>query len=102
MVNNYQTEKVEKDPLAIGLTRPVMFMGLPIRLFFGNAMLGSLICIDAHTFLGIPLMVLLHLIMAKLALSEPLFFKLYFYSFIKTPPVMNYSFWGKTNTYLPW
>lgn len=97
--NEYQTEQ---DHLALGLTRSPMFMGVNVRLFFANLVLCTLICIDAHTFYGVPLFVLLHLMMARLSIKEPDFLNIYATSFIKTPPVLNRWYWGKTNSYDTW
>ena len=97
--NRYVTEI---DHLAIGLTRSPMFMGVNIRLFFANIVFCTLVCINAHTFLGVPLFVLLHLIMVRLSIKEPDFFYIQAKSFIKTPPVLNRWHWGKTNSYEPW
>jgi type IV secretory pathway VirB3-like protein len=93
---------IDVDHLAVGLTRSSTFMGINIRLFFGNISACTLICIDAHTCLGIPLFILLHLIIAKLSIKEPDFFAIWIKSFFKTPPILNSSFWGKTNSYEPW
>ncbi|MDR3490995.1 MAG: VirB3 family type IV secretion system protein [Gammaproteobacteria bacterium] len=98
------TEKhlVEVDHLAVGLTRSPMFMGINIRLFFANIAVCTLICIDAHTVLGIPIFLILHLVTAKLSIAEPDFFSIWIKSFFKTTPVLNFNFWGKTNSYEPW
>lgn len=93
---------LEYDLLAIGLTRSPMFMGINLRLFFANIVMCTLICIDAHTVLGLPLFVVIHLVMAKLSIKEPNFFYITTKSFFKTPPVLNYSHWGKTNSYESW
>jgi type IV secretory pathway VirB3-like protein len=92
----------ELDHLALGLTRSPMFAGVNIRLFFANLVGSTLICIDAHTFWGIPLFLMLHLIMVKLSTKDPNFFTIRVKAFLKTPPVLNYRFWGKTNSYGPW
>ena len=98
-----KTEYVtEVDHLAVGLTRPPMFMGVNMRLFFANIVLCSLICIDAHTVLGVPLFLVLHLLMVKASVKEPNFFFIWTMAMIKTPPVLNSRFWGKTNSYGPW
>lgn len=97
--DEYQTEV---DHLALGLTRSPMFMGVSIKLFFANLVVCTLICIDAHTFLGVPLFIVFHLIMVRLSIKEPEFLKLYAKSFIKTPPILNRWSWGKTNSYEPW
>jgi type IV secretory pathway VirB3-like protein len=96
------TNNLEVDHLAVGLTRSPMFMGINIRLFFANVAVCTLICIDAHTALGIPLFITLHLIIARLSINEPNFFSIWVKSFFKTPPVLNSYFWGKTNSYEPW
>ena len=99
---NDKDYNIEIDHLAVGITKSPMFMGVNIRMFFANVVLCTLICIDAHTFLGVPLFVLLHLVMVRLSIKEPDFFYLYAKSFIKTPPVLNRWYWGKVNSYEPW
>lgn len=97
--NHYQSEV---DHLALALTRAPTFMGVNIRLFFANVMLCTLTCIHAHTFMGIPLFVVIHLIMVRLSYKDPDFFYLHAKSLIKTPPILNRWYWGKTNSYEPW
>lgn len=99
MSSSYSTEI---DHLALGLTRSPMFMGVNLRMFFANIMLCALICINAHTLLGVPLFALVHVLMVRLSFKEPDFFSIYTKSFIKTPPIMNRWHWGKTNSYEPW
>lgn len=93
---------IETDLLAVALTRPPMFMGVNIRLFFGNVALCALICIDAHTLMGLPLFIVIHLLMVRLSVKEPNFLYLWVMSFIKTPPILNRWYWGSTNSYEPW
>jgi type IV secretory pathway VirB3-like protein len=95
-------DMIEVDHLAVGLTRSPMFMGVNLRLFFANIAVCTLVCIDAHTVLGIPLFIVIHLLMVKLSIKEPNFFSIWVKSFFKTPPVFNSKFWGKTNSYEPW
>ncbi len=97
--NNYVPEK---DYLAIGLTKSPMFMGVNIRMFFSNVIICALLCINTHTFLGIPLFILIHALMVKFSLKEPNFLYIFLKSILKTPPVLNYWFWGKINSYEPW
>ena len=99
MSEEYQKEQ---DHLALGLTKSPMFMGVNVRVFFGNVMLCALICINAHTFWGVPLFVVIHLLAVRLSMKEPDFLYLNAKSFIKTPPVLNRWYWGKTNSYEPW
>lgn len=97
--NAYQTEI---DYLALGLTRSPMFMGINMRLFFFNLVFCAVFCIDAQTFLGIPFFFLLHLIFFKQSIKEPNFFSIWLKAMTKTPPSLNYVYWGKTNSYEPW
>lgn len=99
MKNEYQ---MEIDCLALGLTRSPTFMGIHLRLFFANVVVCSLLCIDVHTFWGIPLFFLIHLFLLKQSIKDPNFFLIWLKSLIKTPPVLNYWYWGKTNSYEPW
>tara|TARA_R110000868_G_scaffold351481_2_gene612765 strand:- start:1435 stop:1737 length:303 start_codon:yes stop_codon:yes gene_type:complete len=99
MNNNHQKEY---DYLALGLTKSPMFMGVNLRLFFGNIVLCALICINAHTLWGVPLFVVIHLVAVRLSIKEPDFLYLNIKAFIKTPPAPNRWFWGKTNSYEPW
>lgn len=92
----------EQDHLALGLTKSPMFMGVNVRVFFGNVVLCALICINAHTFWGVPLFVVIHLLAVRLSMKEPDFLYLNAKSFIKTPPVLNRWYWGKINSYEPW
>jgi type IV secretory pathway VirB3-like protein len=94
--------KKDVDHLAIGLTKSPMFMGVNIRLFFANMVICTLICIDAHTFMGVPLFVVLHLVMVRLSIKDPNFLTIQAKSFLKTPPVLNFWYWGKTISYEPW
>jgi type IV secretory pathway VirB3-like protein len=99
MSDNYQKEQ---DHLALGLTRSPMFMGVNLRVFFGNVVLCALICINAHTLWGLPLFIVIHLLAVRLSIKEPDFLYLNMKSFTKTPPVLNRWYWGKINSYEPW
>ena len=98
MTKDYQ---LEVDPLALALTRPPLFMGIPIRLFFANLTINMMICIDLQTLMGIPLFGLFDLILFRLATQDLQFFRLWLKYFTQTPPVLNSGFWGGTNSYQP-
>jgi type IV secretory pathway VirB3-like protein len=91
--------QVEVDHLAVGLTKSPMFMGVNIRLFFTNLVLCALICIDAHTVLGIPLFLINHLLLVKLSYKEPNYLVIWVKCFMNTPPVRNYWYWARANSY---
>lgn len=99
MSEKYETAQ---DHLALGMTKSPMFMGVNLRVFFGNVVLCVLICINAHTFWGVPIFVVIHLLAVRLSIKEPDFLYLNTKAFIKTPPVLNRWYWGKVNSYEPW
>jgi type IV secretion system protein VirB3 len=94
--------KVEIDTLAVGLTRPPIFMGVNLRLFFSAVIFCVLICLDTHSFYGIPIFIFLYIVMLRMSAKDINFFTLWVKGFSKTPPVMNSFFWGGTNSYSVW
>ena len=94
--------KVEIDTLAVGLTRPPLFMGVNLRLFFATVIVSVLICIDTRSFYGIPIFIFLYLLMLRMSAKDVNFFMLWIKWLSKTPPVVNSFFWGGTNSYEPW
>ena len=94
--------KTQIDFLSVGSTREPVFMGINMRLFFGNIVFCTLFCIDAHTWLGIPLFGIIYFLMLQFSIKEPNFAFIWFKVFTKTPPILNTLFWGKTNSYEPW
>ena len=99
---NKKEYAIEVDHLALGLTKSPMFMGVNIKLFFANISFSTLVCIDAHTLLGIPFFLIAHLMMVKFSIKEPNFLYIWFKAFFKTPPILNFRYWGKTNSYEVW
>jgi type IV secretory pathway VirB3-like protein len=97
-----EVNQIEVDHLALGLTKSPMFMGVNVRLFFANLVFCTLICINAHTILGVPLFVVLHIVLVRLSIKDPNYIFIFIKSLITTPPVLNRSYWGKTNSYEPW
>lgn len=94
--------ELEIDSLAIGLTRPPMFMGVNLRLFFAAVVVSVLACVDTQSLYGIPLFIFLYLAMLRFSVKDPNFFMLWVKWLTKTPPVLNSFFWGGTNSYEPW
>lgn len=93
--------QIEIDPLALALTRPPLFMGIPMRLFCINGIINLLICIDLHTLIGIPLFAAVYLIVFRLTMKDLQFFRVWHKYINQTPPVLNSGFWGGTNSYSP-
>lgn len=92
---------MEIDDLAIGLTRPPMIFGVTLTVAFSNLMLATLSYIYLRYLYLLPIFVLLHFIAVQLSVNEPRFLDLFFSYITKTPPVLNYVFWGKCNSYQP-
>jgi type IV secretory pathway VirB3-like protein len=89
------------DHLALALTRPAMWMGVSIKLFFSNIVCCTLICLNAHTWLGVPIFAGWHCLMVHLSTKDPLFFFLWIKAWQYTPPVLNSWYWGHINSYQP-
>src|SRR3990167_6840480 len=99
MTNHQQKEY---DPLALGLTRSPMFMGVNLRVFFGNVVLCVLISINTHSLWGVALFIFIHLMAVRLSIKEPDYFYLKCNAFFKTPPVKNFWLYCHLNSYAPW
>jgi len=97
-----QKYEIEVDALAVGLTRPSMFMGVSIKAFFANLVLCTMLSVDLHTVMGIPLFIILHCVMLRISVKEPNFYLIWVKVISKTPPVLNSWYWGKVNSYEPW
>jgi type IV secretion system protein VirB3 len=96
-----QEYTIEVDDLALGLTRPSMVFGVTITVAFSNLMIAALSYIYTRSFYLIFLVAIFHLIATQLSVKEPRFLDLRFRQFTLTPPVLNYNFWGKCNSYAP-
>ncbi|WP_218813797.1 type IV secretion system protein VirB3 [Rickettsiella endosymbiont of Dermanyssus gallinae] len=92
---------IEIDSLALALTRPALFMGIPMRLFFANLGGNIIICLNLHSLIGIPLFGVIHLILFRLTMKDLQFFRVWHKYITQTPPVLNCGFWGGTNSYSP-
>jgi len=92
---------LETDPLALALTRPALFMGVPMRLFFANLAINALCCLDLQTLIGLPVFGVCHLVLFRFTINDLHFFRVWLKFLTQTPPVLNSGFWGKTNSYQP-
>jgi type IV secretory pathway VirB3-like protein len=90
------------DTLALGLTRPAMVAGIPLKLAFSLVMAAALAYIYLQTLWVLPVFALLYFIALRLTAKEPRFFELQLKHFLMTPWVLNYPYWGGTNSYCPW
>lgn len=100
-MKNEQDYSIELDNLAVGLTRPAMVFGVTLTVAFLNLVLCSLAYVYTKTLYVVPLFAILHLIAVRISIKEPGFLEIYLRWINRTPPVLNYGFWGHCNSYLP-
>lgn len=94
--------QLEIDPLAVGLTRPAMFMGVALKVIFAIVFFCSLVYVYTKTILVIPLFAILYFFALYFSIKDPRFYEFWLQYFNKTPPLLNSVLWGKTNSYEPW
>lgn len=94
--------ELQIDLLAVGLTRPAMFMGVALKALLALVFFCSLLYVYTKTILVIPLFAVLYFFALYFSSKEPRFYEFWLQYFSKTPPLLNYAFWGKTNSYEPW
>lgn len=99
IMNNLSAYTIELDDLALALTRPPMAFGVMLKVAMINLMLCAISYAITHSCYVLIIFGLFHLIAIKLSIKEPRFIEIYFFSFIKTPPNLNYLIWGKCNSY---
>lgn len=90
------------DPLAVGITRPALWMGVPLKLCFINLMIVSLGYVYVQDFRLLLLFPVFHGLIRWGTYRDPRWFEGFCQFFIKTPPTLNKPFWGQTNSYEPW
>ena len=91
--------ELELDPLAVGLTRPPLFMGIALKLFVALVLFCMITYIYTQTLWMVPIFGLLYSIALYASLDEPRFYEYWLQYGRQTPPVRNYGLWGKTNSY---
>ena len=104
------------DPLAIAMTKPVTAYGVPQKLLmlelfisllvllYGNKLFEQSIAGRQYSFifaaiLGILTFIIFFKTSQLIARSDPGRFNVIWIGFNKTPPLKNFRFWGKTNSY---
>lgn len=93
---------IELDPLAVGLTRSAVYMGVDMRFFMGNIVLGCLICLYTKSLYGIVFSLIFYLVLRQISKKEPEFFSLYCAFYRTSMPLITSGYWGGTNSYQPW
>jgi type IV secretion system protein VirB3 len=92
---------LEKDDLAVGLTRPALVFGVTITTAFSHLMLAALSYIYTRSFMLLPIFIVSYFVSARFSVKEPRFLNIYYQKFTKAPPVLNAAFWGHCNSYSP-
>lgn len=100
-MRNELSYNIELDDLAVGLTRPAMVFGVTLTVAFLNLVLCSLAYVYTQTLYVIPIFAILHLVAIRISMKEPRFLEIYMRWINRTPPLLNYRFWGNCNSYLP-
>ena len=93
-------EKVEMDPLFLGMTRPPMFMGVTHTFFVINGMVTTIAFLALNNLFAFLIGLPVHLIGFLLCLKDPRIFDIWRVRLFKTPMTRNRSFW-RANSYSP-
>ena len=93
-------EKVEMDPLFLGMTRPPMFMGVTYTFFVINGMVTTIAFLALNNLFAFLIGLPVHLIGFLLCLKDPRIFDIWRVRLFKTPMTRNRSFWS-ANSYSP-
>jgi type IV secretion system protein VirB3 len=92
--------QLERDPVFGALTRPQMFAGVTYSYFVLNAVVTVELFLITHSFLGLLIAPVLHLVGYIACLREPRLFDLWLIRVSRCPRVKNAKFW-RCNSYTP-
>ena len=82
------SEQDEKETNSL-MSQSKILLGVNPWIFFGNVIICTLICINAHTFWGVPLFAVFHLLVVRFSTKGADYMYLSCNSLIKTPPLLN-------------
>jgi len=107
MENGYQ---LEMDNLAVGLTKPATYLGVPLLAFYFNG-LTCFLCwmlVQAFSDLGfmsillfVILFMIVHLMMAWLTFQDPFGLQIAWLNFTIFRKHMSHPFWNNTDSFSP-
>ncbi|GAA0535095.1 type IV secretion system protein VirB3 [Rhizomicrobium palustre] len=92
--------QLSRAPVFRALTRPQMFAGVTYSYFILNAAVTTEAFLITHSFLALPVALLLHGIGYMASLREPRIFDLWLTKVTKCPRLRSWSRWG-CNSYAP-
>jgi len=81
-------------PVFRALTRPQMFAGVTYSFFIINALFTTEAFLIFHTFLALPVAVVIHVVGYFACLREPRVFDLWITRVSRCPRIRNWSRWG--------
>ena len=95
-----EDEKVEMDPLFLGMTRPPMVLGVTYTFFVINAMVTVISFLALNNLFAFLIGFPVHIVGYLLCLKDPRIFDIWRVRLLKTPMIRNRSFW-RSNSYSP-
>lgn len=93
---------LEHDPLAVGLTRPPLFMGVAIKIMFALFFLVAWVFAVTKSLWILPVGAVLYFVALFFSIKEPRFHEYLIRAITKTPPLRSRAQWANTNSYEPW
>lgn len=93
-------EKVEIDPLFLGMTRPPMVMGVTYSFFVINGMVTTISFLALNNLFAFLVGIPVHIVGYLLCLKDPRMFDIWRVRLLKTPMTRNRRFWS-ANSYSP-
>lgn len=95
-------KNLERDALALGLTRPPLWMGIPVKIVFPLGFLSMWLFVLTKSLWVIPIAGCFYVITLFFSTKEPRFYEYAIRLFTKTPSLPSKAHWNKTNSYEPW
>ncbi len=97
----HQTQdRIDVDPLFIGMTRPPMAMGVTYSFLVLNLMITVITFLALNNLIAFLMFIPAHAIGYLMCLKDPRIFELWRVRLMKTPPNQNHRFW-QANSYRP-
>jgi type IV secretion system protein VirB3 len=91
---------LDRDPLFVALTKPLMFAGVTYIYFVVNMVVTTEVFLIFHTVWALAIAVVVHLTGVVISLGEPRIVDLWIARVSLCPRVPNYSIW-RCNSYRP-
>lgn len=95
-----ETERIEQDPLVVGVTRPLMMFGVTYSYFVIEGMAATVLFLMGNNLLYLLIVLPLHLLGVVLCKWDPRFFDIAFRVAQRARPVHNRLLY-RCNVYVP-